>query len=305
MARRVATALPIGIGVGAGAAMVYRWTKTPLLVPFMNDPTTTARAHARHEQSLQLDQLLREAAPKIMAAERAAAVSCGALDVQCRKDRAAAEKDCSSLKAALREAASRVAYDGTATAAERDAYVAAHGCIAWTEAALDAVAARAPVVEVGAGTGQWVRALRARPSAIDIVAYDDGSELPTTPATTSTSKQSSSAASLVRLGVDGTTAASRHPDRALLLVAPPPGPAAARWLAAYKGDVVLYAGEGRGGVNADEEFFGALERCFRLLETTALKPFPGGCEKLWVCERKLSLPKAVVSPPARPPAGGG
>ena len=33
--------------------------------------------------------------------------------------------------------AARVAYDGSATAEERDAYVAAHGCVAWTEPALD------------------------------------------------------------------------------------------------------------------------------------------------------------------------
>ena len=39
--------------------------------------------------------------------------------------------------------------------------------------ALDAVAARAPVVEVGAGAGQWVRALRERrPDAVDVIAFD-------------------------------------------------------------------------------------------------------------------------------------
>ena len=48
-----------------------------------------------------------------------------------------------------------------ATAAEeRDSYVLAYGCVAWTDEALDAIAARGPVVEVGAGCGQWARALR-------------------------------------------------------------------------------------------------------------------------------------------------
>ena len=76
---------------------------------------------------------------------------------------------------------------------------------------------------------------------------------------------------------------------ATLLVAPPPGRAAAGWLDAYRGDVVLFAGEGRGGAHADEEFFATLERFFTLVRTEPLQPFPGGCEKLWILQRKQSL----------------
>ena len=199
--------------------------------------------------------------------------------------------------------------------------MAAHGCVAWTDGALDAIAARGlPVVEVGAGDGQWARALRSRPKPVDIVAYDDGSDLPSGSGrgggggggggggssgggggASSSSKGllGRGAAPPVVLGVEGSAAAAKHPDRALLLVAPPPGPAAARWLAAYKGDAVHYAGEGRGGANADEEFFCALERGFRLVRTEPLKPFPGGCEKLWLLERKQSL-RGVPKP-----SGGG
>ena len=47
------------------------------------------------------------------------------------------------------------------TAEERDAYVGKYGCVAWTDEALAAIAARRHIVEVGAGYGQWARALRA------------------------------------------------------------------------------------------------------------------------------------------------
>ena len=50
-----------------------------------------------------------------------------------------------------------------------------------------------------------------------------------------------------------------------------------------------FAGEGRGGAHADEEFFATLERFFTLVRTEPLQPFPGGCEKLWILQRKQSL----------------
>ena len=59
------------------------------------------------------------------------------------------------------------------------------------------------------------------------------------------------------------------------MVAPPPGPSANRWLASYKGKVLLYAGEGRGGASADEEFFASIEKGWRLVAKHTLKPFPG------------------------------
>ena len=34
------------------------------------------------------------------------------------------------------------------------------------------------LAEIGAGDGQWVKALRARPAPVDVIAYDDGSDLP-------------------------------------------------------------------------------------------------------------------------------
>jgi flagellar biosynthesis protein FlhA len=64
---------------------------------------------------------------------------------------------------ALRDEASRVSYGPGTSADDRDAYVATYGCVAWTEPALDALARRAPLIEVGSGQGQWARALQTTP----------------------------------------------------------------------------------------------------------------------------------------------
>ena len=82
---------------------------------------------------------------------------------------------------------------------ERRRYLLQHGCAAWTEAALAEVASHSPLIELGAGAGQWARALGAgaersrhlqdtpkdvseacRSGAVgaDVAAYDDGSEVP-------------------------------------------------------------------------------------------------------------------------------
>lgn len=279
----VGRATVVGFGVGASAAFAYKYSKRSLLPSFMTDADTNTRAAAREAQSRELDGLLRQSAPAMAEAAKRAAAECGALDVSCRRERAAAQRSLADLKQRLRDASVAIAFGGQATADERDRYVAAHGCIAWTDEALATVAARGPLVEIGAGDGQWAAALRKHASA-DVVAYDDGSALPSSGKTAA----ATTAAAVTRL--DGAAAAARHPDRALLLVAPPPGPQAARWLSAYKGDVVCYAGEGRAGAHANEEFFGALENGFRLAEKAeTLRPFPGGAEKLYILERKVSL----------------
>ena len=73
---------------------------------------------------------------------------------------------------------------------------------------------------------------------------------------------------------------------ALLLVYPPPTAMAADALAGYRGRLVLYAGEPRGGANGSRDFFDALDRDFFLEQTLPLDPFPGGIEKLYVFRRR-------------------
>ena len=49
--------------------------------------------------------------------------------------------------------------------------------------------------------------------------------------------------------------------------------------------------------HANEEFFGLLERGWRLEATAPLDPYPGGAEKLWVCERRVTLPTTAPGAP--------
>jgi len=57
-------------------------------------------------------------------------------------------------------------------------------------------------------------------------------------------------------------------------------------LSSYRGEVLLYVGEARGGYNADASFFDLLEARWRVKRVLRLAPFRGGHEKLYVCKRR-------------------
>lgn len=100
------------------------------------------------------------------------------------------------------------------------------------------------VVEAGAGGGYW--AWQMRQAGIDVVAYE-----PQDPADNKYVLREWT--DLLR---DGHDAPKLHPDRALFLCWPSyEDPWAAHALAAYSGDLLIYAGEGEGGCCADDEFF--------------------------------------------------
>lgn len=95
------------------------------------------------------------------------------------------------------------------------------------------------VVEIGAGAGYW--AWQLRQLGVEVAAVDNGSW--TFP---------NSWSAVERGGPDH---AALYPGRALLLVWPPYGDAmASDALAAYAGDLVIYAGEGDGGCTGDQTF---------------------------------------------------
>jgi hypothetical protein len=120
------------------------------------------------------------------------------------------------------------------------------GDITW----LTEVLGRRGLVEIGAGSGYW--AWQAQQAGIDVLAYE-----PSDPADNGYSDGIEYLA--IRRGDH--TAAGRHPDRALLLCWPShDDPWAARALAAYAGDLLVYIGEGRGGRCADDGFFELLNR---------------------------------------------
>lgn len=112
--------------------------------------------------------------------------------------------------------------------------------------ALDTIARWSPagVVEVGAGGGYWAYELQRR--GVDVVAYD-----PAPPGGAEESTwHAGHAWTAVHLGDH--TAAAEHPDRTLLMVWPSyDEPWGRQAVEAYRGDTVIYVGEGPGGCTGD------------------------------------------------------
>jgi hypothetical protein len=114
------------------------------------------------------------------------------------------------------------------------------GDIAWLKQTLDGQG----VVEAGAGGGYW--AWQMEQAGIDVAAYE-----PHEVADNKFTRREWT--TLLR---DDHTAPEHHPDRALFLCWPSYAePWAAQSLAAYAGDLLIYAGEPEGGCTADDEFY--------------------------------------------------
>lgn len=174
-------------------------------------------------------------------------------------------------------------------AGERAAYLEKFGCTAWTSDALATLLEAGPLVELGAGGGQWHRALKAAHPQADIVSYDNFSAVPT-PDVTAPHRRGGVAAAAdsvegpVRRG--GIEVLARHSDRSLFLCYPPPGPMAHQALKAFKGSTVVYVGEGVGGCNGDAAWFEELIRAWEVERVVPLRPFAGGCERMYVLRRR-------------------
>lgn len=146
-----------------------------------------------------------------------------------------------------------------------------YGNVKWSEEALAIALECSPLVEIGAGRGQWQKALSDR--GADIISFDNMSS----PG--------------IRRGLIGKVlhgeeeVASEHSNRSLLLVYPNPGCMARKCLEFYTGDTLVYVGEGRGGVNADGDFFDLLAANWKLLKSSPVDTLPDCYERLWVLRR--------------------
>eukprot|EP00873_Tetraselmis_striata_P005033 jgi/Tetstr1/425297/TSEL_015748.t1 len=159
----------------------------------------------------------------------------------------------------------------------RDRYMARFGCAAWTDEAMEAIARFSPLIEIGAGKGQWEAELSRR--GVDVVAFDNGVALPTP-----------ELPPVGRVAEGDHTQLAHHPRRTLLLVYPE-GDMAMQCLQEYRGEVLLYVGEGRGGVTASAPFFDALEAGWRAEAVIPLAPFRENYERLYVMRRCGPPPK--------------
>lgn len=138
------------------------------------------------------------------------------------------------------------------------------GPAAWTEQAITTIVALSPLDAASELPPQWLSGL-----------MEAGATMcaPRSPATGSGAQRPSEDA------------------RALLLVFPAASPAAAERLKRYDGGILVYVGEPRGGVNADEAFFDVLGGGGWVLEdTVSLAPLPDCYERLWVLRRAASPP---------------
>jgi hypothetical protein len=191
-----------------------------------------------------------------------------------------------------------IAFGPGVTAQMREDFLARYGCTGWTDDVLDTLVDLADsrgIVEIGAGHGQWARALtekyakagESRSKAFDFVlAYDDMTELPlstkvyhqrTQPANEfffSKVLPCSDVASVLRQW--------SCRGRVLMLVYPPPGNLALETIKCYvelgpENDTVVYVGEGRGGATANDALFDFLEGGdWALIDVRDVLSQPGG-----------------------------
>jgi hypothetical protein len=183
------------------------------------------------------------------------------------------------LKTQLNAEAQKLLFGVSAEEADlREQYLRSFGCCKWSEAAMAALAALSPLVELGAGNGQWAAEL-ARCGA-DVLAFDDGSTPPIPP------QRAPDKVAQARVQSGDERAAAQHSDRTLLLVCPPPTDMALRCVRQYKGPRLAYVGEGRGGAHGDAAFFDELERKWRVTAVLEVEPFKECHEKLFLLERR-------------------
>ncbi len=203
----------------------------------------------------------------------------------------------------------------------REDFLAQYGCVGHTpeivKYLVDELAKDRGIVEVGAGNGQWARAIndfhnlqrkqdKSSGKAFDLVlAFDNMQELPLNPKIyhqrTVPAKQYFYDKVKLASHIDAVKGfASR--GRVLMLVYPSPGSMALETVKAYiessdQNDTVVYVGEGLHGANADEEFFNYFlgktsdspkEAEWVLLKVMEVRKSPGGkgYEKMFVFQRK-------------------
>jgi hypothetical protein len=127
-----------------------------------------------------------------------------------------------------------------------------------------------PIVEMGAGTGYWASLIAA--SGGDVIAYDDRSwELESTYFD-------------VRRGTPEDLA--NHTDRTLLLCWPPMDEMCERALDHYRGERVIYVGEGVGGCTGTDAFHERLGAGFEKIDGCSIPQWDGIHDRLSVWRRR-------------------
>lgn len=148
------------------------------------------------------------------------------------------------------------------------------------EEALATVAEAGPIVEIGAGTGYWAALMRAR--GADVIAYDKHPM-----ESGGNHYHPASRESWTKVEYGDESAAGKHPDRTLLLSWPVyDEPVALNALTAFKGNRVVYIGEGWGGCTGDNKFHTMLDQHWKLEKSVDIPQWDGIHDWLRVYTRK-------------------
>lgn len=177
-----------------------------------------------------------------------------------------------------------VVYGKGVTPQMREDFLMQYGCTGFTDDILDYLVQNyggRGIIEVGAGNGQWARALgdyyhksqhsedasNISKSWDFILAYDNMEALPLSPKIYHNNTLPAHKYFFDKVQrATHIDAVQNSRGRVLLLVYPPPGPMAFEtvqsylnsspgYSGSYQNDTVVYVGEGRGGANANDEFF--------------------------------------------------
>jgi tetratricopeptide (TPR) repeat protein len=148
------------------------------------------------------------------------------------------------------------------------------------QAALEALRQNQPIIEIGAGTGYWAHLLRQ--IGVKIAAYD------LNPVPSSGNQWHSGAGRSWATVLSGDeTAVRRSSAQALFLCWPPEvNQCAYNALRLFKGNTVIYVGEGPGGCSGTAKFHSLLARDWDLVGQIEIPQWPGVYDGLFVYMRK-------------------
>lgn len=159
----------------------------------------------------------------------------------------------------------------------REKYLEEFGCVRINSTAIEAIKRlNMPVVEMGAGLGQWAKALKNE--GVTVTAIDSKKDLPLVYAPE---------VFPVEEGTERALLGERFKNHALLLVCPT-GTLALQSVENHQSQIVVYVGEGRRGHHGTRQFFDLMERDFELLQCIDDLPVfdEYSFERMWVLRRK-------------------
>lgn len=155
------------------------------------------------------------------------------------------------------------------------------------ENAINTIKKFSPIIEIGAGNGYWAWLLREE--GVDIVALD---HLPPDRAPNfffnykDIKTEWKPRATWTPVGDGGPRSILQYPGRTLLLCWPPyQTKMAASCLAHYRGEYIIYVGEGQGGCTGSKQFHRELEHHWKQIEIIDIPQWPNIYDSLFIWQR--------------------